>query len=90
MVATPANEFDFTLAYTAEGWSSGIAWRAYKWEELPDADTEWTGILVKTGKVVAHMVGDDENFSFEPTELIVIQDGDYCPECGQVGCKAWA
>jgi hypothetical protein len=78
--------FDFDAAYTADGYSAGIAWRVYAWEEEADEDTEWTGMLVRTGRVLAHMVGDDRTFSFEPDELTVIAEDDYCSCCGQVGC----
>lgn len=82
-----SNEFDFEKAYTADGWSDGIAFRVYKWETKPDEDTEWSGYEVPTGNVLAHMIGDDQEFSFDPLELTAIADEDYCSECGQVGCK---
>jgi len=81
--------FDFDSAYTASGWSEGIAWRAYEYETEPDEDTEWTGYEVATGRVMAHMVGDDRGFPFDPDDLTMIHDDDYCPGCGQVGCKAY-
>jgi hypothetical protein len=61
--------FDFDATYTAEGWSSRIAWRAFAYETEPDADTEWSGIENPTGRVLAHMVGDDREYAFEPDDL---------------------
>lgn len=78
--------FDFTQAYTADGWSSGIAWRVTRWQTEPDEDTEWTGYEQPTGRLVAHMIGDDRDFTFEPEELTPLEDEDFCSECGQVGC----
>lgn len=80
-------EFDFEPAYTAQGWAAGIAWRAYKYETEPDEDTEWTGIENPTGRIIAYMIGDDEDFAFEPEELTPIADDDYCGCCGQIGCQ---
>lgn len=78
--------FDFEPAYTAAGWSAGIAWRAFAYETEPDEDTEWSGYENHTGLILAHMVGDDRTFSFEPDDLTPISDDDYCSGCGQVGC----
>lgn len=79
--------FDFETAYTAQEWSSGIAWRAYAYETEPDEDSEWSGYENPTGNILAHMVGDDRTFSFDPDNLTPISDEDYCSCCGQVGCQ---
>lgn len=79
--------FDFNKTYTAEGWASGIAWRAFAYDTQPDEDTEWSGIEVNTGRIKAHMIGDDQEFTFEPDELTPISEDDYCSCCGQVGCQ---
>lgn len=76
--------FDFEPAYTAEGWSEGVAWRVEGWETEPDEDTEWSGIENPTGLLLAHMIGDDRTFRFEPDQLTALH-GDVC-SCGQVGC----
>ncbi len=73
-------------AYMVDGWGAGIAWSVLGWETKPDADTEWTGYEVRTGNVVAVMVGDDRHFSIEPDDLTPLLREDYCGECGQVGC----
>ena len=74
-------------AYTAHGWR-GIAWRVLGWETAPTEDTKWDGIEERTGRVVARMVGDDRDFTFDPEELTAIPDEAYCAECGQIGCTA--
>jgi hypothetical protein len=78
--------FDFEPAYRAEGYGA-VAWRAYAFETEADEDTEWSGYENPTGRVLAHMVGDDRPFSFEPDELAPIGDEDYCGGCGQIGCS---
>jgi hypothetical protein len=86
---TPHFEQDDTTwpadAYRAKRYD-GIAWRVLGWETEPDADTEWTGIEERTGNVVAHMVGDDRRFTFEPEDLSPLADLEYCATCGQIGC----
>lgn len=73
-------------AYRIDGWAEGIAWRVLGWETEADADTEWSGYEVRTGNVVAVMIGDDKHFSIDPAEVTPIDRLDYCGECGQIGC----
>ncbi len=79
--------FDFEATYTADGYG-GVAWRVTGYEEVADEDTVWSGYMVRTGKLVAHMVGDDRDFTFDEDELTELDEDDYCHECGQVGCTA--
>ena len=72
-------------AYTVDRYD-GIAWRVLGWEVEPDEDTEWSGYQVRTGRVVARMIGDDRNFSFDPVEVTPLEREAYCGECGQIGC----
>lgn len=37
-------------------------------------------------RVVAHMIGDDRDFTFDIDDLEPIARDDYCGECGQIGC----
>jgi hypothetical protein len=39
-------------------------------------------------RVRAVMVGDDRVFVVEVDDLTRLDDGDYCSQCGQVGCTA--
>jgi hypothetical protein len=72
-------------AYTVDGYRD-VAWHVYGWETEPDEDTEWSGYEVRTGRVVAVMIGDDRRFTFDPSELTPLEREDYCGECGQIGC----
>ena len=40
-------------------------------------------------QVVAVMVGDDRPFILDVTDLEPLEEGDYCPDCGQIGCHAY-
>lgn len=39
-------------------------------------------------RVRAHMVGDDRTWEFDREECTVIDEDDFCHECGQIGCTA--
>ena len=78
-------EFDAD-AYTVDGWGAGIAWYVLGWETEPDADIEWSGYEVRTGRVLAVMVGDDERHSLDREDVTPIARESYCGFCGQVGC----
>lgn len=73
-------------AYMAQGYR-GVAWRVLGWEIEPDEDTTWTGFCVRTGRVVAVMIGDDRYFTFDEEEIAPIAREEYCGECGQIGCR---
>ena len=72
-------------AYKVAGWD-GVAFRVYGWETAPDADTEWTGIEERTGRVVAVMIGDDARHSVDVDDLTPLDPEAFCRECGQIGC----
>jgi hypothetical protein len=65
---------------------AGVAFRVYGWETEPDADTEWSGYEVRTGKVVAVMVGDDHRHIIDREDLTPLDEDDFCHVCGQIGC----
>ena len=44
---------------------------------------------VESDMVNMVMVGDDENHVIDPLDVAAISEEDYCPECGQIGCKAY-
>ncbi len=75
----------FEGAFTVAGYG-GIAWHVLGWETEPDEDTEWSGYEVRTGQIVAMMIGDDRKFVFDRDEITPLQREDYCGECGQIGC----
>ena len=64
----------------------GVAFYVLGWATEPDADTEWSGYEVRTGAVLAVMVGDDFRHSVDPDDLTPIPDDAYCDGCGQIGC----
>ena len=80
----PASEYQ-AEAYAVRGWE-GIAFTVYGWETEPDADTEWTGIENRTGNLIVVMVGDDQRFSVSPDDVSPLTGGEFCSECGQIGC----
>lgn len=51
----------------------------YELEEVPNYDM-----------VRAVMVGDDREHLIDVDDLISIEDDDYCPGCGQIGCGAYS
>jgi hypothetical protein len=64
----------------------GVAWSVLGWETEPDEDTEWSGVEVRTGKVVAVMIGDDQHHAIDPEDLIELNREEFCGVCGQIGC----
>jgi hypothetical protein len=78
-------------AWNAEAYAErgrpGVAWWVYGIECVPNEDTEWSGMVERTGRVVAVMVGDDAPHTFAPDELVPLAEDAYCHVCGQVGCK---
>lgn len=68
----------------------GIAFYLSELETVADEDTYWTGYEVETGNVVLIMVGDDRKHSVDPQDVNTLADDAYCPECGQIGCTAYA
>lgn len=74
-------------AYAVRG-HEGVAWHVIGAEIEPDADTDWTGYEVATGRITAVMIGDDSVFAFDPADISPIEDDAYCSSCGQIGCTA--
>lgn len=84
----PEQELDLDGKYMINNWE-GIAWRLLGYVEVLDEDYEWSGITnVDESHVNAVMIGDDRVFTFEVGDLILIDEEDFCPECGQIGCQA--
>jgi hypothetical protein len=76
----------FNGAFRVRGWPA-VAWRVAGWETEPNEETEFSGYEVRTGKLLAVMVGDDAYHRVDPEDLIPLKREDYCGGCGQVGCK---
>lgn len=81
---------DMNARYKVEGYN-GIAFYLIGYEMIRDEDYEWSGIeYANTSMVRAIMVGDDHVHLVDVDDLTPLKDDEYCPECGQVGCKAYA
>ena len=72
-------------AYAVDGWR-GIAWYVRGWEVTPDEDTEWSGVLNRTGQLILTMVGDDRHFAVDPASVRKLRRNQYCGNCGQRWC----
>lgn len=72
-------------AYRVDGWS-GIAFYVRGWEVEADEDTDWTGQMARTGRVVVTMVGDDARHVVDVDDISPLPRRDYCGVCGQIGC----
>lgn len=42
-----------------------------------------------TDRVEMVMVGDDRVFVFDADEITLLDEDEYCPGCGQIGCGAY-
>ena len=49
-------------------------------QEVVESDTD----------VIVHMVGDDHPIRVARADLTEISEAEYCHECGQIGCLAYA
>jgi hypothetical protein len=76
----------FTADYYRHVRMPGVAFYVRGWETEPDQDTEWSGQEVRTGRVIAVMVGDDYKHRCDPEDLIPIERKEFCGGCGQIGC----
>lgn len=83
-----AQPINFNAHYTVAGYR-GIAWslRGYDYERHYDCETGEHETVTDETRVIAVMVGDDRKFSFSVDELTLLDDLEYCAECGQVGCR---
>jgi hypothetical protein len=70
---------------TVEGWV-GIACIVEGPEREDREDSDWSGVQYRTGKLNLRMVGDDRTFAFDPDQLTLIGDDEFCSGCGQIGC----
>ena len=68
--------------------SRGMAVRILGWETEPDEETEWSGYEIRTGRLVAVLVGDDYKFTLDPADVRPLAADGYCRECGQIGCAS--
>jgi hypothetical protein len=82
---------DFDARYRVDGYD-GIAFylTRYHTEYVVHydghGDVEEVEAVVNTDLVIAIMVGDDRIHVVNVEDLTVLDDDDYCSQCGQVGC----
>jgi hypothetical protein len=84
------DELNTDTRYKVEGYG-GIAFYTVGYVMVQDEDYEWSGIEYED-KTRARMimVGDDRVHEIDIEDITPIKDDEYCPECGQIGCKAYA
>ena len=77
---------DMDARYRVAGYD-GIAFRLLGYKETRTEEFEWTGEPeIDTDYVRAVMVGDDHVYVVDVDDLTPLEEGDYCPGCGQIGC----
>ena len=60
----------------------------YEWVEQWDGSDAEVEVLAE-GDARIVKIGDDQMFTVPADEYEVIDEDDYCPGCGQVGCHAY-
>lgn len=89
MARTKRPNYEPAEEYAAEAYAvrqyPGIAFIILGWHTEPDEDTEWSGYEVRTGSLVAVMIGDDKRHLVDPDDVKPLTDDQYCRECGQIG-----
>jgi hypothetical protein len=81
---------DKSVRYKVEGYR-GIAFYCIGYEVIRDEDYEWSGIETEDrSRVRMIMVGDDRVHVVDVEDCTPIKEDEYCPECGQIGCTAYA
>jgi hypothetical protein len=90
MSVSTVKPLDFDARYKVAGYG-GVAFWLKGWLTSPEFDDDG----ITTGEVTVHddfveavMVGDDRPIMVDVDDLTVINDDDYCHECGQIGCTA--
>lgn len=86
------------IAFYVVGWDTETTEETWTFIGGPDDDTDDEENYVydepeeieNRERVRAIMVGDDREWTFDVEDLTPISEDDYCPECGQIGCKAYA
>lgn len=89
---------DFDARYSVAH-MPGVAWRLIKYVPIEveepysyvdeDGETIYDSVFVEDinpNMVIAVMIGDDRKHEIDVDDLILIDEDDYCHECGQMGC----
>src|SRR3972149_2864137 len=56
--------------------------------EIETGEGEWIEQDEACGRVIVVMVGDDHKWEVDVEDLTPLASGDYCRDCGQIGCSA--
>jgi len=85
-MADHINELDLNATYKING-EPAVAWYILGYVMVRDEDWEWSGVEYQDPERVRMvMVGDDRVFEFDVSDLIKLDEGEWCPGCGQIGC----
>lgn len=75
--------------YRVEGYG-GVAFYTLGHPIIKDGEYYWTGIETEDTEYARMvMVGDDTVHIIPVEDLTPIDEDEFCPECGQIGCKAY-
>ena len=77
---------DYDGAYRVRD-EDGIAYWVFGWQVERTEDTDWDGLMVRTGALVVVAVGDDRPEIVDVEDVEEIDRSDYCGECGAIGCQ---
>lgn len=76
-------------AYWILGWQ--LEYSEESIEEDEDGNTIYSEPeLQRTGRLIVCMVGDDRFETCEPEELTPIEEDEFCPGCGAIGCACYS
>lgn len=83
-IGTAPMTLDLNARYSVQGYP-GVTFYVEGYVETKDPET---GEVEENDTMVrAIMVGDDRVHLIDVDDLTLLDDGDYCPECVQIGCE---
>lgn len=72
------DDYEITYAYKR---LDGVAW------DLLEYRSNGNFARPDDGVGVFSMVGDDREHTFKMDDMVVLLPGEWCGECGQIGCR---
>ena len=76
---------DFDARYAVAG-RGGVAFYLDRYYNDGRVDEDGEPLEIDTSRVVAVMVGDDQEWVVDVDQLRKLSDDEYCSGCGQIGC----
>lgn len=84
-----------TVKIINNDWAKGVAFAVLRNDyqdvfiEDPELDEEFGYVeeIVIPDRWVCVMVGDDRPFVFDEQDIVLIEENQYCRNCGQIGCN---